>query len=423
MADYLLDVANQTKHKSLLGIFCATCEVNFADEPEHKAHYKSDYHLFNLKRRMLQLAPITEAAFQKSLKEVLERSKNEKAKAALNNKKSCEVCWKEFKSAQTYQEHLKSKKHIQNEKNPVPKPEPKEITLTAENDLRVCFFCNLLCDDLDANLIHMEKEHGFFILEADFVKDKNGLLKEIVEQIFKDFGCLFCQFVKKKDWGSWRAAQTHMLEVGHCLMNPDYISYYSKHYDYSKALKDLKEKYGEHATADQAEGEDEEWEDLDDQGVPTKPQTSANGTQETDGATRQQWKQYTKKLFKKNEIGELVMPDGRTLGTRKYWLYYDQWLSHSFQRNFYTKALEDKLSPEEKEELATKSIVELKETYQNKVVELDERYRHHVRREFNKLQKMNQLYSYKLLRQRTRKDKRHNYTLNKHYVDRNMCTS
>lgn len=38
---------------------CQTCHVVFAGQEDHIAHHKSDYHRFNLKRKMINLQPVT----------------------------------------------------------------------------------------------------------------------------------------------------------------------------------------------------------------------------------------------------------------------------------------------------------------------------------------------------------------------------
>lgn len=431
MSDFILDVGNQTKHRSLIGIFCATCEVNFADEVEHKKHYKSDFHSFNLKRRMLQMAPIAEAAFEKSLREVLEKSKG--TAKPQQGSQTCDVCWKNFKSAQTFQEHLKSKKHLENQKNPRKKPEAKEVTRTAQDDLAICFFCNDQAADLQANLTHMEMAHGFFLLEEDYLVDREGLLKEIVEQIFQDNACLYCQFVKKRDWGSWKAAQHHMLETGHCLLNPDFLSNYAKFYDYSKALEGAKAKYGGQA-AGEVQADDDGWIDIDEEDEEGDELTEDKPKEEGQSAaakeagrkvsSRSEWKSYLQKQFKKNALGELVMPDNRVLGVRKYRKYYEQPANNNpFQRDYFLKALREKIGDEETALMVHMDIKELKEAYQLRVLEEENALRMAHLREMRAVHQKNMHWERRLNRTRVRKDRMHNYTLNKHYVDRNMCTS
>ena len=64
-----------------------------------------------------------------------------------------EYCWKEFQSVRTFNEHLKSKKHISNERNKPVKPEPVKVELTTKEDLTVCLFCNAKSDSF-ARLTH-----------------------------------------------------------------------------------------------------------------------------------------------------------------------------------------------------------------------------------------------------------------------------
>lgn len=43
---------------------CPTCSQAFANLESHKEHYKSDFHRYNIKRKMVKLAPITEEQFR-----------------------------------------------------------------------------------------------------------------------------------------------------------------------------------------------------------------------------------------------------------------------------------------------------------------------------------------------------------------------
>lgn len=38
---------------------CPTCVVEFTHLQAHKEHYKSDFHRYNLKRKMVKLSPVT----------------------------------------------------------------------------------------------------------------------------------------------------------------------------------------------------------------------------------------------------------------------------------------------------------------------------------------------------------------------------
>ncbi len=63
MNDFTLGTIDNQNKKELTGMFCATCEVEFASQEKHKSHYKSDFHQFNLKRKILHLPPLAEDVF------------------------------------------------------------------------------------------------------------------------------------------------------------------------------------------------------------------------------------------------------------------------------------------------------------------------------------------------------------------------
>jgi hypothetical protein len=39
--------------------FCSNCQFNIEDEKQYKSHYKSDFHRYNIKRKLLNLQPAT----------------------------------------------------------------------------------------------------------------------------------------------------------------------------------------------------------------------------------------------------------------------------------------------------------------------------------------------------------------------------
>jgi pre-60S factor REI1 len=142
MNDLTQVAADVNQVKTLTGVFCATCEVEFASHSDHKAHYKSDFHQFNLKRKILQLPPLGEEIFHRSFNDMLNKAKLSQTPLAVSGKTECTACRKSFKSKETYLEHLKSKKHLENVKSPKPAPVPAEIKSITLDNSRVCLFCN-----------------------------------------------------------------------------------------------------------------------------------------------------------------------------------------------------------------------------------------------------------------------------------------
>lgn len=45
-------------------LHCPTCNLHFNHPQNHKDHYRTDFHRYNLKRKMVKLPPVTQQQFQ-----------------------------------------------------------------------------------------------------------------------------------------------------------------------------------------------------------------------------------------------------------------------------------------------------------------------------------------------------------------------
>ncbi|XP_077125816.1 cytoplasmic 60S subunit biogenesis factor ZNF622 [Ranitomeya variabilis] len=91
---------------------CITCRVAFADPDIQRAHYKTDWHRYNLKRKVADMPPVTADNFQ-------ERVLSQRALVEEQSKETatyCTVCSKRFSTFNAYENHLKSRKHLDLEK-------------------------------------------------------------------------------------------------------------------------------------------------------------------------------------------------------------------------------------------------------------------------------------------------------------------
>ncbi|XP_037655206.1 zinc finger protein 622 isoform X2 [Choloepus didactylus] len=94
---------------------CITCRVAFRDAEMQRAHYKTDWHRYNLRRKVADMAPVTAEGFQ-------ERVRAQRAVAEQETKGTatyCTVCSKKFASYNAYENHLKSRRHVELEKKAV----------------------------------------------------------------------------------------------------------------------------------------------------------------------------------------------------------------------------------------------------------------------------------------------------------------
>ncbi|XP_028593795.2 cytoplasmic 60S subunit biogenesis factor ZNF622 isoform X1 [Podarcis muralis] len=109
---------------------CITCRVAFKDADVQRAHYKTDWHRYNLKRKVAEMPPVTAENFQ-------ERVLAQRAGLEEQNKATatyCTACSKRFSNFNAYENHLKSKKHLELEKKAV-QAVSKKVELLNEKNL------------------------------------------------------------------------------------------------------------------------------------------------------------------------------------------------------------------------------------------------------------------------------------------------
>ncbi|KAM6453911.1 cytoplasmic 60S subunit biogenesis factor ZNF622 [Liasis olivaceus] len=109
---------------------CITCRVTIKDAEVQRAHYKSDWHRYNLKRKVAEMAPVTAENFQ-------ERVLAQRAGLEEQNKATatyCVACSKRFSNFNAYANHLKSRKHLELEKKAV-QAISKKVELLNEKNL------------------------------------------------------------------------------------------------------------------------------------------------------------------------------------------------------------------------------------------------------------------------------------------------
>lgn len=93
---------------------CISCRVAFADGEVQRAHYRTDWHRYNLKRKVADMPPVTAENFQERVLAQREAAQQQLTDASVTE--SCSVCSKRFSSANAFQNHLQSHKHQQAEK-------------------------------------------------------------------------------------------------------------------------------------------------------------------------------------------------------------------------------------------------------------------------------------------------------------------
>jgi pre-60S factor REI1 len=89
---------------------------------------------------------------------------------------------------------------------------PVQSAQEAAWTLESCIFCNYASPTVPLNAHHMERFHGMFIPEKNYLVNLEGLIQQLQEKVRQAHECLYCDKFKPSVFG----LQTHMRDKGHC---------------------------------------------------------------------------------------------------------------------------------------------------------------------------------------------------------------
>jgi pre-60S factor REI1 len=293
-------VPTQANIQSTHPFTCNTCQVAFRSGELQRAHMQTDWHRYNLKRRVASLPPLSSEIFTEK---VLANKASAAASAAKASfEKSCAACQKTYYSQNAYTNHLNSQKHRTNlmkasrgaqnddavsvngsvmssafslgesmadseatvgekevadvadglKTSTLEDSAPAEGTEEASTEddrssvatskiitdpLQDCLFCNYKSPTMPLNLNHMGRFHGMFVPEKEFLADPEGLLKYLHSKIHEQHACLKCHKVVHTATG----IQTHMRDRGHCMIafeSDEELVEVGEFYDFSSTYDD-----------------------------------------------------------------------------------------------------------------------------------------------------------------------------------------
>ncbi|KAK6337147.1 hypothetical protein TWF718_009931 [Orbilia javanica] len=90
---------------------CNTCQVAFKSSDGQRNHMHTDWHRYNLKRRIAELPPITSELFAEKV--LTSQAADRAARDRASFEKSCQPCGKVYYSQNAYNNHVNSQKHKQ----------------------------------------------------------------------------------------------------------------------------------------------------------------------------------------------------------------------------------------------------------------------------------------------------------------------
>lgn len=268
---------------------CNTCELQFEGSQAQREHMKSEWHRYNLKRRVANLPPISEEVFNSKVQALSAHEDAESAKSDKNKQMTKKELRRREKEAllekkrqllkiaeqnalnRLAEQQAKPQDELREASKEESKEEPKEQDeeeLTEEQlseklmqqkidnrvdiPLTACFFCNNKSfKTVELNLEHMFKNHGFYIPEQKYLVDRDGLLSYISEKIGLGNVCIVCNFEGR----SLEAVRAHMLAKRHCRIP----------YEEEDEKFEISQYYNFTSTYEQQpmeDGKEEDWEDV-----------------------------------------------------------------------------------------------------------------------------------------------------------------
>lgn len=192
---------------------------------------RDDWHVYNLKRRIASLPPISVTEFRSKV-----LPSRDTAKGSSIYPRSCDACGEHYTSRKAWQAHLKSQHDNKttveyssedsgsrdeiSSPSKIPLGRNEQVALDEDEEEEIfnpvqCLFCNTKSSSLDSNMTHMSHAHNFFIPDAEHLIDLESFLSYLFAIVSAFHECLFCGSVRSTKLG----VQDHMRGKGHCKLD------------------------------------------------------------------------------------------------------------------------------------------------------------------------------------------------------------
>jgi len=206
---------NQNRHT------CICCRIKFETSALQRSHFKTEWHLYNLKRKICDLEPIDLESFDRIHIALSEKQDDEISTYSRLTTRSCagdgdsSSDWEEIRHEDLLDEDYDE-------------DEAAEL-LARVIKFDTCLFCDKKSSTIKSNVQHMNLTHGFFVPEERYLIDLEGLLEYLGFKVGAGLTCLWCN----KQFGTLHGVRLHMICKDHCKIM----------YDQEKATEEFKEFY------------------------------------------------------------------------------------------------------------------------------------------------------------------------------------
>lgn len=309
---------------------CVSCRLSFDEASGQRDHMKSEWHRYNLKRRVAQLPSIDEDTFNSKIaamsindegsetkpqkKHITKKQAKKLHRESLQKQKedllqSSEQTLSTLNESEVDASKEPKEKQIDAADNTATIDEEKLIAEKIANKVDIAPTTCLFCPEkkkahfltVDENISHMFKAHGLYIPERTYLVDKEGLLSYLGEKIGFGNVCLVCSYQGR----NLEAVREHMHTKRHMKIPyevEDEKLEISDFYDFTSTYDSL--------PSGSKDEEDGEWEDV--SGEEDAGDSDDSDFEAPDGIV---------------DLGtELLLPTGAVVGHRSMARYYRQHL-------------------------------------------------------------------------------------------------
>lgn len=269
------------------GFTCNTCGLMFGDASYQRDHMRTDWHRYNLKRRVAQLPPITQELFDEKmeLQKRMQEDAEENTSRGSSNRSTGQrqVTKKELKRQEKARKRMQDNDQAQIQesvKNMSISDEKREPADAAEEDeveaevrrrkinaveipSNVCLVDGNVYDTVEQNVEYMAKTYGLFIPEPDYLVDLEGLMTYLGEKVGFGNVCLACSFQGK----NLESVRAHMISKSHVRIPYETTEEkleISEFYDFTASYDNIEDGREADVKLGEDAGEDnEDWEEVD----------------------------------------------------------------------------------------------------------------------------------------------------------------
>ncbi|EUD65053.1 hypothetical protein C922_04564 [Plasmodium inui San Antonio 1] len=237
---------------------CYTCNIQIYNYSFFRYHFKSEWHKYNLKRKLLNLKAVNEVTFNEKVHNLTKgenhacgnnplsgdppssnhcaHKKHSNGKKKKEKKNHAELCSR--KKANNGSSYTSNNCEAQKIKYATKEDVLMTKNVKYDNPL-VCFFDNRIFNSVEENIKHMNDNYTFYIPDLKYVTNLKKVLLTIGKKIYEENICVYC-FRHSK---CVKSLQSHMICKSHTKLHSEFFIFIQKYYDFSKSYVDLLNRY------------------------------------------------------------------------------------------------------------------------------------------------------------------------------------